>query len=177
MSSASITDKEDMLSRLPWLAMRQALAWACHRDRNLSKEANFGDHRAKLLDYLRQGYITAHVQQPDGTYRAIPPVEWMSRELTPQVDLNPAYLQRDELLKFFPDGNKIKQTITAERECGQWLREQFAADPEERRSKGSFWEQARATFGGRLSKRAFDRMWGNVAPDYDRNRPGAKKKS
>lgn len=65
-------------------------------------------------------------------------------------------------------------TAGAEKECRDWLIQEFAADPGERRAKLEFQAQALATFGSRLSKRGFLRAWNAVAPDAGRSKPGRK---
>lgn len=68
-----------------------------------------------------------------------------------------------------------KFTAGAERECSDWLRQQFASDPQGARAKGDFLEAAIAAFGGRLSKRAFERAWATVASGSGRAAPGRKR--
>lgn len=69
-------------------------------------------------------------------------------------------------------------TTTAEKECREWLSEEFAADPDRRRSKKDFREAALAAFSGRLSERGFNlRVWPELARDHGRDGAGAKRKS
>jgi hypothetical protein len=66
----------------------------------------------------------------------------------------------------------------AEQECKKWLVQEFAADPELRRSKADFRRAAIANFRGRLSERGFNhRVWPNLAREHGRTDAGAKKKS
>jgi hypothetical protein len=68
----------------------------------------------------------------------------------------------------------VQSTANAERECQEWLQQQFVADPEKRRKKASFEVAALMQFAGRLSQAGFRRVWAKVAPSDDRNKPGRK---
>jgi len=71
-----------------------------------------------------------------------------------------------------------QSTTTGERDCREWLVQEFAADPEKRRSKGEFREAALAKFAGRLSERGFNlRVWPELAREHGRDGAGAKRKS
>ena len=67
---------------------------------------------------------------------------------------------------------------SVERECEKWLLEQFANDPEKRRSKSDFRSAAMLEFGSGLSERGFNqRVWPKLARDHGRDSAGAKRKS
>lgn len=69
-------------------------------------------------------------------------------------------------------------TTTGEQKCREWLAEQFADDPDRRRSKKDFREAALTAFPGRLSERGFNlRVWPDLARDHGRDGAGAKRKS
>ncbi|WP_414902597.1 hypothetical protein ACMT1E_05045 [Sphingomonas flavalba] len=71
-----------------------------------------------------------------------------------------------------------QSTTTGERACREWLVQEFAADPEKRRSKADFRIAALAKFGGRLSERGFNlRVWPDLAREHGRDGAGAKRKS
>lgn len=55
-------------------------------------------------------------------------------------------------------------TVGAETECGQWFRTEIPEVPENGPGKRAMWEEARQKFGGRLSYRAFSRVWDQCAP-------------
>jgi hypothetical protein len=73
----------------------------------------------------------------------------------------------------------IEQSTTAgEHDCREWLANQFAADPERRRSKKDFRDAALKVFTGRLSERGFNlRVWPDLARKHGRDIAGAKRKS
>ena len=117
MSSTSITE----IDKSPWLTTRQALSWVMYRDPDLPEVRDFYDKnlhphkggekivqepkqigtRQELVEALQSGRIAAHTRQRAGDYRQISKIEWLDRRVTPHVDLNPAYVERDELLKVF----------------------------------------------------------------------------
>lgn len=69
-------------------------------------------------------------------------------------------------------------TTTGEKECRAWLIKMFAADPEKRRSKKDFRDDALVAFSGRLSERGFNlRVWPELAREHGRDGAGAKRKS
>jgi hypothetical protein len=71
-----------------------------------------------------------------------------------------------------------KSTTTGERDCREWLVQEFAADPDKRRSKADFRKAALAKFAGRLSERGFNlRVWPDLARQHGRDGAGAKRKS
>lgn len=55
-------------------------------------------------------------------------------------------------------------TVGAETECAQWFRDEVPAVPEKGPGKHAMWDEARKKFGGRLSYRAFSRVWDQLAP-------------
>lgn len=73
----------------------------------------------------------------------------------------------------------MEQSTTAgERDCREWLVQEFLADPGKRRSKGDFRMAALAKFAGRLSERGFNlRVWPELAREHGRDGAGAKRKS
>lgn len=67
---------------------------------------------------------------------------------------------------------------SVERECERWLLEEFAIDPEKKRSKSDFRSAAMARFGSGLSERGFNqRVWPKLAREHGRDSAGAKRKS
>lgn len=78
-----------------------------------------------------------------------------------------------------PEALAIEHSTTSgEKECRAWLIKMFAADPEKRRSKKDFRDDALAAFSGRLSERGFNlRVWPELAREYGRDGAGAKRKS
>lgn len=67
---------------------------------------------------------------------------------------------------------------SVERECERWLLEEFANDPEMKRSKSDFRSVAMARFGSGLSERGFNqRVWPKLAQEHGRDSAGAKRKS
>ena len=71
-----------------------------------------------------------------------------------------------------------QSTAAGEGDCREWLANEFAADPEKRRSKGDFRRAALAAFPGRVSERGFNlRVWPDLAREHGRDGAGAKKKS
>lgn len=62
----------------------------------------------------------------------------------------------------------------AQKRCEEWLEKAFGNDPLEK-TKPEFRTEAMQKIPG-LSGKAFDRAWGNVAPE-NRTKPGAKRKS
>lgn len=87
-------------------------------------------------------------------------------------------VRRSDLIEHFPKPRmaSVTSTVGAEEACRAWLQEQFECDPDRRRVKGSFLEEAIELFQGRLSRRGFDRAWRMVAPAEDRDKGGAKRK-
>lgn len=71
-------------------------------------------------------------------------------------------------------GGNVTPTAGAEKECQEWLKNRFADDPKNKRSKSQFQSDALATFGPRLSVRGFLRAWDAVAPQAGRSKPGRK---
>ena len=69
-------------------------------------------------------------------------------------------------------------TVAAESECKTWLVAAFANDPNRRRNKASFRDDALQHFAGRLTERGFNlRVWPSIAKQNGRDGAGAKKKS
>jgi hypothetical protein len=68
-------------------------------------------------------------------------------------------------------------TVSGEEECRKWLVQEFASDPEKRRSKKEFRDAALIVFAGRLTERGFNlRVWPKLAQDDGRDLAGAKKR-
>lgn len=65
-------------------------------------------------------------------------------------------------------------TAKAEKDCEAWLDRQFVGGTQ--KTKPALREEAQGIYPN-LSKRGFERAWGTVAPRFERDRPGAKKKS
>lgn len=65
-------------------------------------------------------------------------------------------------------------TAKAEKDCEAWLDRQFVGGTQ--KTKPALRVEAQGIYPN-LSKRGFDRVWGTVAPRFERDRPGAKKKS
>jgi hypothetical protein len=94
------------------------------------------------------------------------------------------FLRRDILDKWpaifadQPDTRAVEHsTTTGEQGCREWLVQQFANDPEMRRSKTDFREAAMVAFEGRLSERGFNqRVWPELARKHGRDSAGAKRK-
>lgn len=55
-------------------------------------------------------------------------------------------------------------TAGAETKCAQWFRDEVPEVPEKGPGKHAMWDEARKKFGGRLSYRAFSRVWDQLAP-------------
>jgi hypothetical protein len=68
----------------------------------------------------------------------------------------------------------ITSTVSAEKECQEWLKTEFTADPDKKRRKPDFQSAALTKFGPRLSVRGFQRAWDAVAPQAGRSKPGRK---
>lgn len=73
---------------------------------------------------------------------------------------------------------RIEHSTTAgERECRDWLANEFSRDPERRRSKADFRNAALVSFSGRLTERGFNlRVWPELARQHGRDSAGAKRK-
>ncbi len=70
-----------------------------------------------------------------------------------------------------------QSTTAGEQACRKWLIEEFANDPDKRRSKKDFRDAALVAFKGRLSERGFNqRVWPELARQYGRDGAGAKRK-
>jgi hypothetical protein len=65
-------------------------------------------------------------------------------------------------------------TANGERECREWLKNAFNADPQRKRPKLEFQDEALGLFAGRLTVRGFLRAWALVAKEADRSKPGRK---
>lgn len=70
--------------------------------------------------------------------------------------------------------NPVRSIAGAEYEFREWLLSAFARDPENKRSKKSFQEEALLRFSGRLSVRGFLRVWDSLAGEMGRSKPGRK---
>lgn len=74
--------------------------------------------------------------------------------------------------------SKRPSIASIERECEKWLAEQFADDPEKRRTKSDFRNAAMERFSNGLSERGFNqRVWPKLARENGRDGAGAKRKS
>lgn len=71
-------------------------------------------------------------------------------------------------------GAVVVSTALAIKDCEAWLRLEFEADPFELRRKSSFKDAALSKFQGRLSGHGFVDAWKEVAPDYQRTKPGRR---
>jgi len=95
------------------------------------------------------------------------------------------FLRRDILERWPPvplstpeEEAASQSTVNCEEECRAWLQNEFAADPELRRSKKDFRIAALDEFAGRLSERGFNlRVWPELARQHGRDNAGAKRKS
>ncbi|WP_408590046.1 hypothetical protein [Novosphingobium sp.] len=65
-------------------------------------------------------------------------------------------------------------TRKGEKDCVDWLAAAFEADPQHKRTKDSFRQEALVRFHRRLSNRGFIRAWDAVAPNAGRSLPGRK---
>lgn len=105
--------------------------------------------------------------------------EWRNELLYPEDTRHFRFVtvRRSDLLREFPIGASYGAYSTGktEKECRKWLLLCFEDDPQHRRSKAHFKEQAREKFET-LSGRGFDRVWGSVAGLAGRNKAGAKSK-
>lgn len=55
-------------------------------------------------------------------------------------------------------------TVGAETECAEWFKGEIPERPGKGPGKHAMWDEARKKFGGRLSSRAFSRIWDQCAP-------------
>jgi hypothetical protein len=84
-------------------------------------------------------------------------------------------VERAALLRMWPTASIAgNATAKAEQECRTWLSIKFIDDPNKKRTKASFKEEALAHFNGRLSARSFLRAWDAVADEAGRKKPGRK---
>jgi hypothetical protein len=67
-----------------------------------------------------------------------------------------------------------RPTVKAQADCENWLAQQFANGAMVGWDKPKVRKAAQDQFGSRLEGRAFDRAWKNVAPLFERNKPGRK---
>lgn len=147
------------------------------------------DHAATLRRLLTEGGIAAEVQEflPVDRRLAglltlaiptayIPPAAVRALIGAPRQDVHRSF-DRSARSEDGADGSTpIKQSRAhAREECQKWLRETFLTAPQQT-SKGAFWDAANKDIIG-LSRREFDVAWGVVAPEFGRDKPGAKKKS
>jgi hypothetical protein len=72
-------------------------------------------------------------------------------------------------------GKHIPSLVSAQAQCEIRLHEMMVKAPKQKK-KEAFRKELVSTIKG-LSGRAFYRAWGNVAPKYGRDKPGAKKKT
>lgn len=73
-----------------------------------------------------------------------------------------------------PSASRVKTTSKADKDCTDWLEQEFALDPDHRLPKTVFRSKALANIEG-LSGRGFDRAWSSVAPSAGRSASGRKK--
>ena len=83
---------------------------------------------------------------------------------------------RDDVIANWPASDSPLETQSEERLCKDWLRALFAAQSvHERQNKDGYMKEAQTRFQG-LSGRGFGRAWDAVAPQYEMNKAGRKKK-
>lgn len=145
----------------------------------------FRDAGRLILEQIRQGHLSP-IQTVGGVSRTMAFHEFAGIGQRPSGadwhDLKPAPIfSSAEVIAAFPhevpsgqSAITFTSTALAENECRDWLAEEFAADPDRRRTKPDFQSAALARFSGRLSKRGFIRAWDAVASDAGRSKPGRK---
>jgi hypothetical protein len=102
-------------------------------------------------------------------------VDWLAVRPSPMFAVEEIFGAFPKLAKDTADAVG-SPTVKAERDCRDWLIQQFAMDPLKRRSKKDFQAAAELSFA-RLSKRGFTRVWDSLSEKYGRNQPGSKGKS
>jgi hypothetical protein len=73
---------------------------------------------------------------------------------------------------WFAQSSYAQEAERAEADCNKWFRIQIKQ--KKRMSKGSYFDEARRQFPG-LTRRAFDRVWANTAPEHWRTGGAAQK--
>lgn len=123
-----------------------------------------GSHVPELVFNLQEGWLS--MTWPDGADE----IRFLRSEIMekwPAVELPSVALPAAQ-----------PSIASVERECQAWLLEQFANDPEKKRSKSDFRSAAIARFGFGLSERGFNqRVWPKLAQEHGRDGAGAKRKS
>lgn len=118
----------------------------------------------ELVFNLQEGWLS--MTWPDGA----DDIRFLRRDILDRWPARPSARRETPVFK--------QSTKTGERDCREWLAKEFAADPEQRRSKGDFREAALAAFPGRLRVRGFNlRVWRDLAREHGRDSAGAKRKS
>ena len=118
----------------------------------------------ELVFHLQEGWIS--MTWPDGA----DDIRFLRSEI---MEKWPAVAASSEILP-----NAQSSIASVERECVEWLLDQFANDPEKRRSKSDFRSAAMVQFGSGLSERGFNqRVWPKLAQEHGRDGAGAKRKS
>ncbi|MCW3848173.1 hypothetical protein OF829_13080 [Sphingomonas sp. LB-2] len=118
----------------------------------------------ELVFGLQEGWLS--MTWPDGADE----IRFLRRDILDRWPARPA--------EQGPAPSIEQSTAAGESGCREWLAEQFASDPEKRRSKGDFRRAAMAAFHGRVSERGFNlRVWPDLAREHGRDGAGAKKKS
>ncbi|RYG87324.1 MAG: hypothetical protein EON59_07780 [Alphaproteobacteria bacterium] len=118
----------------------------------------------ELVFGLQEGWLS--MTWPDGA----DDIRFLRRDILDRWPARPAAK---------PEAPPIEQSTAAgESDCRVWLVNEFASDPERRRSKGDFRRAALSAFPGRVSERGFNlRVWPDLAREHGRDGAGAKKKS
>lgn len=118
----------------------------------------------ELVFNLQEGWLS--MTWPDGADE----IRFLRRDILDRWPPPPADQQMAPAIE--------QSTTTGERDCREWLVQEFSADQEKRRSKSDFRKAALAKFGGRLSERGFNlRVWPDLAREHGRDGAGAKRKS
>ena len=87
---------------------------------------------------------------------------------------NLKFLREDVLAKWPVISSRVA-ALAPQQLCEDWLRELWADDRHIRLSKKGYWDEARTHFQG-LFERGFKRAWDAVAPQFEMNKPGRKRK-
>ncbi len=82
------------------------------------------------------------------------------------------FVPQESLSEEVHDQSPVRPTTKAQRECARWITE-LASQGHMPGNKESLWEEANKKWGGRLSRRGFDRAWASAAPE-DWKRSGRK---
>lgn len=130
--------------------------------------------RAKAIQQTAQGPKQLAFHDLAGVGQRPTCVDWVNRNLVLQFS-------SAEVIAAFPHdvpNNRPPIAVTSKAsaiaECSEWLKKEFANDPDKRRKKDDFKNDALKKFAGRLSQRGFIQVWDQLAPPSGRSTPGRK---